>query len=189
MQLARILKLVSLAIIMPDDVAEEKVKALLAMGADVERVRPASIVDKRQFVVRLTNFAHSTNLTPPGQNLARQRAAHFGEDSVASHSAVLRDSTSVVVTTTAGDIIAPGHGVITAQDEAELRGKPRGFFADQFEVYFFELASLRNSHLNDRTAAITWPTSMARALKFGDRPAGVWMRSCLGQVRRPVLGD
>lgn len=36
---------------MPDDVAEEKVKALQALGADVERVRPASIVDKRQFVV------------------------------------------------------------------------------------------------------------------------------------------
>jgi cysteine synthase len=36
------------AIIMPDDVAEEKVKALRALGADVERVRPASIVDKKQ---------------------------------------------------------------------------------------------------------------------------------------------
>ena len=36
------------AIIMPDDVAEEKVKALLALGAQVERVRPASIVDKKQ---------------------------------------------------------------------------------------------------------------------------------------------
>jgi hypothetical protein len=33
---------------MPDDVAEEKVKALLALGADVERVRPASIVDRKQ---------------------------------------------------------------------------------------------------------------------------------------------
>jgi cysteine synthase A len=33
---------------MPDDVAEEKVKALLALGADVERVRPASIVDRNQ---------------------------------------------------------------------------------------------------------------------------------------------
>jgi cysteine synthase len=33
---------------MPDDVAEEKVKALLALGAEVERVRPASIVDKKQ---------------------------------------------------------------------------------------------------------------------------------------------
>jgi cysteine synthase len=36
------------AIIMPDDVAFEKVKALEALGADVERVRPASIVDKKQ---------------------------------------------------------------------------------------------------------------------------------------------
>ena len=36
------------AIIMPDDVAEEKVKALQALGAQVERVRPASIVDKNQ---------------------------------------------------------------------------------------------------------------------------------------------
>jgi len=36
------------AIIMPDDVAEEKVKALHALGAEVERVRPASIVDKKQ---------------------------------------------------------------------------------------------------------------------------------------------
>ena len=33
---------------MPDDVAEEKVKALLSLGAHVERVRPASIVDKKQ---------------------------------------------------------------------------------------------------------------------------------------------
>ena len=33
---------------MPDDVAEEKVKALLSLGADVQRVRPASIVDKKQ---------------------------------------------------------------------------------------------------------------------------------------------
>ena len=35
---------------MPDDVAEEKVKALRALGAHVERVRPASIVDKKQVI-------------------------------------------------------------------------------------------------------------------------------------------
>lgn len=43
---------------MPDDVAEEKVKALLSLGAEVERVRPASIIDKKQvhlFTFRLTN--------------------------------------------------------------------------------------------------------------------------------------
>ena len=33
---------------MPDDVAEEKVKALQSLGAEVRRVRPASIVDKKQ---------------------------------------------------------------------------------------------------------------------------------------------
>ena len=33
---------------MPDDVAEEKAMALLALGAKVEKVRPASIVDKKQ---------------------------------------------------------------------------------------------------------------------------------------------
>ena len=37
---------------MPDDVAEEKVKALLSLGAEVERVRPASIVDKKQVHLR-----------------------------------------------------------------------------------------------------------------------------------------
>jgi cysteine synthase len=36
------------AIIMPDDIAEEKVKALRALGANVQRVRPVSIVDKKQ---------------------------------------------------------------------------------------------------------------------------------------------
>ena len=41
---------------MPDDVAEEKVKALLALGAHVERVRPASIVDKKQVNLMLLPF-------------------------------------------------------------------------------------------------------------------------------------
>ena len=41
---------------MPDDVAEEKVKALLALGAHVERVRPASIVDKKQVNLILHSF-------------------------------------------------------------------------------------------------------------------------------------
>lgn len=49
--------LCSLAIIMPDDVAQEKVKALESLGAEVERVRPASIVDKKQFVVRVLRFS------------------------------------------------------------------------------------------------------------------------------------
>lgn len=49
-----------LAIIMPDDVAEEKVAALRALGADIQRVRPASIVDKKQ--VRILPVCLSYNL-------------------------------------------------------------------------------------------------------------------------------
>ena len=49
--------LLILAIIIPDDVAEEKAKALLALGADLERVRPASIVDKKQ----VCNFETETD--------------------------------------------------------------------------------------------------------------------------------
>ena len=44
---------------MPDDVAEEKGKALLALGAHVEKVRPANIVDKKQ--VRFAFFISFTS--------------------------------------------------------------------------------------------------------------------------------
>ncbi|PIL36040.1 hypothetical protein GSI_01700 [Ganoderma sinense ZZ0214-1] len=111
-------------IIMPDDVAGEKVKALLALGAHVERVRPASIVDKKQFV-----------------NLARERAKHFGSEEAqdpAKASPTHRGhliptlSSSVIVTTTAEEALADG--VLTSpEDEKEFEIKPRGFFADQFE--------------------------------------------------------
>ncbi|CAG8455555.1 4611_t:CDS:2 [Racocetra fulgida] len=49
-------------IIMPDDQAEEKYQLLEKLGATVEKVRPASIVDQQQFV-----------------NLARSRAKQFGK--------------------------------------------------------------------------------------------------------------
>lgn len=49
---------------MPDDQASEKSDLLLKLGAQVERVRPASIVDQDQFV-----------------NLARRRAAEHSSDS------------------------------------------------------------------------------------------------------------
>lgn len=52
-----------------------------------------------------------------------------------SSSAVLdTHSSSVVVSTTAADIVAPEHGAISVEEEHELKAKPRGFFADQFEV-------------------------------------------------------
>lgn len=48
---------------MPDDQAAEKSDLLLRLGAQVERVRPASIIDQNQFV-----------------NLARRRAAEHSAD-------------------------------------------------------------------------------------------------------------
>ncbi|KAF7305910.1 PALP-domain-containing protein [Mycena chlorophos] len=47
-------------IIVPDDMAKEKLHALVTLGADVEQVRPASIVNKKQYV-----------------NIARERALAF----------------------------------------------------------------------------------------------------------------
>lgn len=53
------------AIIMPDDVALEKVKALEALGADIERVRPASIVDKKQASQMRVDFSKYCRLRVP----------------------------------------------------------------------------------------------------------------------------
>ncbi len=141
---------------MPDDIAEEKVKALLALGADVERVRPASIVDKKQVRSSLViayfpphkyrlvvccgyprNFVSWRCFHPfLSQNLARQRAAHFGQNrDLRPH--IMRTSTSsiVVATTASEDLLDDPHGAFTIEEEAELRTRRRGFFADQFEVY------------------------------------------------------
>ncbi|KZT71729.1 PALP-domain-containing protein [Daedalea quercina L-15889] len=109
-------------IIMPDDVAQEKVQALLALGAEVERVRPASIVDKKQFV-----------------NLARERAKAFGlEDQASANLHIPRGhllptaSSSVIVATAVTDALGE-ETVMDPKQAEELRLKPRGFFADQFE--------------------------------------------------------
>lgn len=114
-------------IIMPDDVSVEKVHALQALGADVERVRPASIVDKKQYV-----------------NLAREYALHFTETNAHgsthsslpsnhSHPRTLKRSESSVVVTTAEPHTNGEANGYAATEEEELRTKPRGFFADQFE--------------------------------------------------------
>ncbi|VDC07603.1 unnamed protein product [Peniophora sp. CBMAI 1063] len=114
-------------IIMPDDVALEKVKALEALGAEVQRVRPASIVDKKQYV-----------------NLARERALHFtnthsDEEPLSSlppkhkHPLALKHANSAVVVTTAETEENGDATVDSTHDEEALRTKPRGFFADQFE--------------------------------------------------------
>ncbi|EIW83519.1 PALP-domain-containing protein [Coniophora puteana RWD-64-598 SS2] len=111
-------------IIMPDDVAQEKVHALLALGADVQRVRPASIVDKKQ-----ARFSPPLYIIAPLNNLAREAALHFGRAFVpAAQSLDDAGPPDVVVRTT-----APRTETGSVSEEADLCERPRGFFADQFE--------------------------------------------------------
>lgn len=81
------------------------------------------------------------------QNLARERAKAFGKKD-ASQSNLRPESnerphllhtpySSVVVTTTASDELRESEqtpNVLSPEEDEELRMKPRGFFADQFEV-------------------------------------------------------
>lgn len=110
------------AIIMPDDVAEEKVKALMALGADVERVRPAGIVDKNQYV----------------QNLAKRRAQEFGQKQASDspsepHIYILQSpSESLLVSATSQHIEFTDDGPDMASGEIPSTTQ-RGYFTDQFE--------------------------------------------------------
>jgi len=56
---------------MPDDMAVEKSDLLLKLGAEVERVRPAPIVDQRQFVnlARTRAMEHTESADKPGRGL------------------------------------------------------------------------------------------------------------------------
>ncbi|KAJ7665737.1 PALP-domain-containing protein [Mycena rosella] len=64
-------------IITPDDMAAEKLHALRSLGAEVEQVRPASIVDKKQ-------------------NIAKQRALAFSSASSPSVVSAVEDSIAVL---------------------------------------------------------------------------------------------
>jgi cysteine synthase A len=56
---------------MPDDMATEKSDLLLKLGAEVERVRPAPIVDQNQFVnlARTRATEHTASSDKPGRGL------------------------------------------------------------------------------------------------------------------------
>ena len=58
-------------IVMPDDQAREKSELLQRLGAEVERVRPAPIVDESQFVnlARRRAEEHTADLSRPGRGL------------------------------------------------------------------------------------------------------------------------
>ncbi|KAJ7028512.1 tryptophan synthase beta subunit-like PLP-dependent enzyme [Mycena alexandri] len=76
-------------IITPDDMAAEKLHALRSLGADVEQARPASIVDKKQFV-----------------NIARQRALDFSSASSPSLLSASEDSIAVLTDSAARGFFA-----------------------------------------------------------------------------------
>nr|ODN87767.1 cysteine synthase A [Cryptococcus depauperatus CBS 7855] len=94
-------------IIMPDDVAIEKVQVLEKLEAKVERVKPASIVDQKQ-------------------NLARRRALDFGKTKLTNTPSHGED---VAVSTFA----EPSEVEHTTIFHSSFEHEPRGFFADQFE--------------------------------------------------------
>jgi len=98
-------------IIMPDDVAEEKAKNLLALGANVEKVRPASIVDKKQFV-----------------NLAKQRALEFGRTDMSD---IIAQDDTVATIDASEEVLSNDAKSLRWEEIPKLT--PRGFFADQFE--------------------------------------------------------
>jgi cysteine synthase len=104
---------------MPDDVAAEKIKALEALGAAVERVRPASIVDKKQVLVPFFLPLHNAHHASQYVNLAREKAKAFGKESPVSRPHLVASTSQLVVAT---------------RDEDGGDDLPRGYFADQFEV-------------------------------------------------------
>lgn len=126
---------------MPDDVAEEKSRALEALGAKVEKVRPSSIVDKKQFVVRLPTKRPVFQPNQPlsylfgvrsflySQNVAKQRALDFGSTELTNQVEGVS-----VSTTAAKDEVDHASRRNRRFSSSAVENKPRGFFADQFEV-------------------------------------------------------
>jgi len=155
------------AIIMPDDVALEKVNALRCLGATVERVRPASIVDTKHVRPPLgrlrpgarprrcraefrTLFGFSTwydiypkTLGADGADLhnhAQQNIARQYAANFGKNDTKDPPSHHLVQNTESVLVTttAPPRGDgADHSGNAKLEVEPRGFFADQFEVGFF----------------------------------------------------
>ncbi|GAA6056081.1 hypothetical protein JCM3770_001959 [Rhodotorula araucariae] len=142
-------------IVLPDDVAAEKIQMLRVLGAEVEPVRPVSIVDRRHYV-----------------NLARQRAIEFGRNTVRSTTSASTPSATPRAVTplpasddahTAPDLlVTSGPEPVGGEgDSAEgYRDPPRGLFADQFE----NLSNLR-AHA-EGTAQEVWAQTAGRVDGF-----------------------
>lgn len=114
-------------IIMPSDVAIDKVLVLERLGATVERVPPVSIVDQNQFVVSAAKTRSTPALTL--QNLARRRAHEFGNVDLPTKGKATEEDVVVSTQATREDV----YGAPTLEHRTAYDRKPRGFFADQFE--------------------------------------------------------
>ncbi|WVF67110.1 hypothetical protein IAT40_001855 [Kwoniella sp. CBS 6097] len=112
-------------IIMPDDVAIEKVQVLEKLGATVERVRPASIVDEKQNLARkrALEFGNTELVNPPTPR-APIAVSTLAEPSEVGHNAadLSPDNSPIPHNLPLPNVLRPA-----------LETKPRGFFADQFE--------------------------------------------------------
>jgi hypothetical protein len=85
---------------------------------------------------------HEYSLEPYEKNIARRAAIEFGRSDVAKSSEnahtsheLQTGSASVVVTTTSSHVCA--EGTVDDPMDKDFLSKPRGFFADQFEVLTF----------------------------------------------------
>ncbi|RXK41240.1 cysteine synthase A [Tremella mesenterica] len=116
-------------IVMPDDVAIDKVQILEKLGAKVERVRPASIVDEKQNLARrrAEQFGQTTLVTPP------QR----GDDIVVTTQATTSEVSHTPLPLSSSSSSSPSSSSSSSRSlhilPDVLEKKPRGFFADQFE--------------------------------------------------------
>lgn len=119
--------------------------------------------------------------------MARQAAVRFGQPStlsgaegVSTSHEMITGSSSVVVSTTSSHVRPEG----TQDDprDMELLTKPRGFFADQFEVR--PRAKGWISHLANgyRTGAILMRTMKGLVRKYGGKRTGNWMRLSRARV-------
>ena len=124
------------SIVIPDDVAREKVDILRTLGAEIDSVRPRGIVDPRHFVNEARARAEAFgDLELVGPHADLNRAGYHipsGKDgSEDGRSADALHRSDLVVSAQMGKRSAQGSD---DEDDADLLEKrPRGFFADQFE--------------------------------------------------------
>lgn len=125
------------------------------------------------------------------QNLARQRAAKFGQtDSLTECELLQRShlipspSSSVVVSTKSLHV---NFDTSNLEEEEDYLTKPRGFFADQFEASLIHCQNRSPSELlGSRIGAISMHISMKLGPRYGDKLMGILTHLSVVQVRRLV---